>query len=218
MSRRQPVSPTRVGGLRERKRVAAMRQIQAVAVRLFDERGFDGVTIEEIAAVADVSLSSVYRYFGTKEGILIEDEYGDRLMSSALLLLAQNDPYDAVELALRGIAEGHFGQDEELTQRRARYFFEVPSVRASVYLRMDQAVITLAEALVASDRDVRYDPLEARVVMNSVVWALFAAVEHVTMGRSSEPLEVAIQRALDVIRPRAASALPPGPVGAAAGR
>jgi AcrR family transcriptional regulator len=184
-----------------------MRQIQTVAVRLFDERGFDGVTIEEIAAVAEVSLSSVYRYFGTKEGILIEDEYGDRLMGSALRLLAQHDPYDAIELAIQGIAEGHFGKDEELTHRRARYFFEVPSVRANIYLRMDQAVITLAEALVASDRDVRYDPLQARVLVTSVVWALFAAVEHVTMGRSSEPLEVAIQRALNVIRPQTALAL-----------
>lgn len=198
-------SPTRslppAVGLRERKRVAAMRQIQMVALRLFDGRGFDQVTVEEIAAEAEVSPSSVYRYFGTKEGILIHDEHEERLMLSTLRLLAQHDFYDAAALALRDIAEEHFQRDQDLTRRRARYFFEVPSVRAGVYRQMDLAANTLAAALVSSDRGVRYDPLEANVVVHSVLWALFAAVEHVTMGRTVEPLETALERALAAIRP-----------------
>ena len=52
-----------------------MRAIQERALDLFDANGFGAVTIEEIAAAAEVSPSSVYRYFGTKEGILVADEF-----------------------------------------------------------------------------------------------------------------------------------------------
>jgi len=60
-------------GLRERKRLAAMRRVQEVALDLFDARGFESVSIEEIARAAEVSPSSIYRYFGTKEQIVLYD-------------------------------------------------------------------------------------------------------------------------------------------------
>ncbi|MDN6487490.1 MAG: TetR/AcrR family transcriptional regulator, partial [Ancrocorticia sp.] len=62
-------------GLRERKRRATIQSIQETALDLFDERGFGQVSVEEIAAAADVSPSSVYRYFGTKEGIILADQF-----------------------------------------------------------------------------------------------------------------------------------------------
>ena len=64
------------------------------------------------------------------------------------------------------------------------------------------------EALVASNHSPRYDLLRAHVVVNSVLWGLLAATEDVVMGRSDEPLEVALQRALEAIRPHAGSADP----------
>src|SRR5664279_5481895 len=67
--------PNMGNGLRARWRINAMRTIQESALDLFDARGFDAVTIEEIAAAAEVSPSSVYRYFGTKEGLLVADEF-----------------------------------------------------------------------------------------------------------------------------------------------
>jgi len=82
-------------GLRERKRIDAMRRIQDVAIALFDERGFDDVAVEEIAAKADVSASSIYRYYETKEGILIHDEYEEPLMTALLELLVDHDLYEA---------------------------------------------------------------------------------------------------------------------------
>ena len=65
---------TPVVGLRERKRYAAMRLVQEVALDLFDAHGYADVTVERIAAASDVSPSSVYRYFGTKEQIVLWDE------------------------------------------------------------------------------------------------------------------------------------------------
>src|SRR6187431_1014357 len=79
-------------GLRERRRRGAMRTIQERALDLFDERGFDAVTIEEIAAAAEVSPSSVYRYFGTKEGLIVADEFDTMSQEALEEILDLDDP------------------------------------------------------------------------------------------------------------------------------
>jgi len=60
---------TQVEGLRERKRRAARETIAAAARRLFAERGFDAVTVSQVAAAAEVSEKTVFNYFPTKEDL-----------------------------------------------------------------------------------------------------------------------------------------------------
>ena len=118
-------------GLRERKRIAAMRRIQEVALDLFDARGFDKVTIEQIARAAEVSTSSVYRYFGTKEQLVLHDEFDLQLLEAVQRELASHTPVDAVRRAISTLMKQFFGRDEELARRKIRYWAEEPAIQAA---------------------------------------------------------------------------------------
>jgi AcrR family transcriptional regulator len=63
------------GGLRERKKAKTKIAIQAHAVRLFREQGYAATTVEQVAEAAEVSPSTVFRYFPTKEDLVVNDDY-----------------------------------------------------------------------------------------------------------------------------------------------
>lgn len=87
---------------RSRKRLATRRAISQVADRLFLERGFDNVTVDDIAAAADVGRMTVFNHFARKEDMFFDrDEEGREILRNALL---QRDPGVAPIEALRMLA------------------------------------------------------------------------------------------------------------------
>src|SRR5205809_6013425 len=68
-----PDSPS-TPGLRERKKATTRAAIQEHAFRLFREQGYDATTVEQIAEAAEVSPSTFFRYFPTKEDVVLEDD------------------------------------------------------------------------------------------------------------------------------------------------
>src|SRR4029450_4317992 len=72
-------------GLRERKKEQTRQLIAQTAWRLFADRGFDGVTVAEVARQAEVAVATVFNYFPTKEDLFYErlEAFEARLMEAA---------------------------------------------------------------------------------------------------------------------------------------
>jgi AcrR family transcriptional regulator len=69
-------------GLRERKKAKTRWAIQEHAMRLFGEQGYAATTVDQIAAAAEISPSTFFRYFATKEDVVVQDEYDDLFVTA----------------------------------------------------------------------------------------------------------------------------------------
>ncbi|WP_256840057.1 TetR/AcrR family transcriptional regulator [Ornithinimicrobium faecis] len=193
-----------VQGLRERKKAATMHHIQETALALFAEHGFDAVTIEQVADAADVSPSTVYRYFGTKEGVILHDEYDDQLLVSLAHYLGEDlSPWEAAEAAFSVIEQGHFVDEEESTRARIRLWFEVPSIRSAAYLVIDDVIDDLARAMTDTGR---WSFPESRIIASGIVWPFIAALRNWHDSGAETGWREHAARALTVLRKSAISA------------
>jgi AcrR family transcriptional regulator len=185
-------------GLRERKKLAAMRRIQQIALDLFDERGFDNVTIEQIAEVAEVSPSSVYRYFGTKEQVVLWDEVDVRFFDTVEAELASHPPVDAMRRAISVAMPQYFDRDDDLAKRKTRYAFEEPALRAALLEQTDLLTRRVAEALArAAGQPV--DELEPQVIATTLIAVMMAAARHWHAHGYRTPIGEELERALAIV-------------------
>ncbi|GAA1588698.1 hypothetical protein GCM10009804_51000 [Kribbella hippodromi] len=218
-------------GLRERWRLKARRTIQERALDLFDERGFDAVTIEEIAAAAEVSPSSVYRYFGTKEGLIVADEFDTMSQQALEELLDVDDPvgsmirivraYEQPEPATNGLevrrsdaapadeAPAEAVDDDRPTDRAEGDRAEPVPYRRVRYFFKEPSVRTafLASLDRASQRIAplmishQMTPTQARVAANALVFGYFSALEQWYQDDGVRPIADYVAEGLAPLRP-----------------
>jgi AcrR family transcriptional regulator len=156
-------------GLRERKKERTRQLIASTARRLFSERGFERVTVAEIARAADVAEKTVFNYFPTKE-----DLFYSRLEAFEEELLE----------AVRGRAPGESAIAAFRTFiMRQRGVFDLRDEDATEQLRTITRVITGSPALIARERDVMARYTEAL--------AALLAQETGTRGGAVEPRVIA---------------------------
>jgi AcrR family transcriptional regulator len=135
-----------VAGLRERKKEQARRRITDAALRLFAERGFDAVTVNEIAETAEVAKATLFKYFPTKECLVLQGVADDDLAA----VVAGRPPGRSIVDALRD----HFlavasepGPDPDETLLRVRIVAGSPLLRERAMSLYYQQRVALAAAL-----------------------------------------------------------------------
>ena len=120
-----------MSSLRERKRVRTRQALIDAAAELFARRGYEGTTIADIAAAADVSTRTFFSYFASKEDVLFPD--ADARVKAALTAIDERGPGERpTEILLRALGElGDAGDDlvGPMAALRLRFIRSVPSVR-----------------------------------------------------------------------------------------
>lgn len=164
-----------MSGLRERKKTRTRLAIQRHALRLFQEQGYENTTVRQIADAAEVSESTFFRYFPTKEEVVLWDEFD---LSFATRFRAQPtalDSFEAMRVTMRDtFAELPTARRQHL-QERIGLMMSVPPLRASLLGQLIDATRVLSD-LVAERSGVEAADPAVRAVVGAVVGAAFSAV------------------------------------------
>ncbi|WP_455430969.1 TetR/AcrR family transcriptional regulator [Streptomyces cadmiisoli] len=184
-------------GLRERKKLKTRAAIRTATYELIEEQGYDTTTIEQIADRAEVSPSTVFRYFPTKEDIVLTDEYDPLLLQEFRARPADEPwPQSLRHVAHRAIALG-LGEDPEVTRLRCRLMVEAPAVRS----RMMESMSAVGRALagVIGERTGR-DPesLEVRILTTTLIGGLMEISQYWARHGFREDPDELVDRALAV--------------------
>ncbi|MEW2219003.1 TetR family transcriptional regulator [Streptomyces sp. NPDC006990] len=99
-------------GLRERKKERTRQRIAAAALRLFTERGFDAVTVNEIAAAAEVAKATLFAYFPTKEALVLHGVGDDDLAGIVARRPTGRTPLEALRAHHRDLAAAQLPEAE----------------------------------------------------------------------------------------------------------
>jgi AcrR family transcriptional regulator len=163
---------TKLCGLRERKKQQTRAALVDAALALFEAKGFEAATVEEIAAAADVSPRTFFRYFTAKEGVLlaVHDEEFDRLV--AALDTGRTTAVPSLAAAVMATVDGDHRRFRRVQELLAR----TPALRATFLERTVEQERRLVDLLLPADADDR-QALRTRLLVAATLAALRVAIE-----------------------------------------
>jgi AcrR family transcriptional regulator len=163
-------------GLRERKKLETRLALARAAMRLFEERGYSATSIDDIAAAANVSRRTFFRYFSSKDEVFIVDP-GGKLEALHVALAegpAEEPTIEALRRGIRALATAYY--DPELVRAEARLSDVEPTMAAAALAYQVRWEEALAGEVAADLRvDIDSDP-RPRIIAHAVVAILRAAV------------------------------------------
>jgi AcrR family transcriptional regulator len=166
-------------GLRERKKLRTVQQLRQAALELFVARGFDNVTTDDIAAAVDVSKTTFYRYFESKEDVLLGNT-AERL--AAIRQAFEDRPADepvlvTVRHAITSLVS-HYDQTRDAALLKARVMRDSPSVRARNLEQQAAWESVVADFVRSRIPESSERELRSRVIAATVIASLRATVDY----------------------------------------
>jgi len=183
--------------LRERKKAKTREAIQREATRLFQKQGYEETTIEQIAAAVEISPSTFFNYFKSKEDVVLYDAY-----DPMVLTLFQSRPSDEpLSESVRAVLDqitGTLEDDREIILARSRLLLETPDLRAKLWSEVERAQ-TFFGVLLAERTGRAPDDFEFRVVAIALVAAMMEAATEWVRSEGRFKLGDLMKKALDAI-------------------
>lgn len=183
-------------GRRERKKAATRQKIADTALRLFLERGYDAVGIRDVAAEADVAVTTLFSHFASKEALVFEQDtdFEQRLTQA----VTARTPHEPLLSALRGEIQALV---RHCTADGAAPIWRM--IEASPALREYEELMRLrhAESLataIAADPDLSLTPTACRTIARFVIDAYSLAREAADPDAAVDEIFRMIEAAWDV--------------------
>ena len=188
-------------GLRERKKAKTKAAIREAAMQLFEDQGYASTTVEQIAAAAEVSPSTFFRYFPTKEDVILTDDYDPAFVAAIRAQPPEVPTIDALLAGMRSVFDELSPGEWELENRRQRLFGTVPELRARAMQQMLEALDMLA-AVIAERAGKPADDLASRVIAGAVIGVVMAIVPPGTAIQFQPSDFDRLEEALNLLRER----------------
>jgi AcrR family transcriptional regulator len=183
---------------RERKRTRTRRLIQAEALRLFADNGYAGTTVEEIADAAAISPRTFFRYFPSKEDVVLWDEY-DTLSLDLLDARPPDEPLaETLRAVIRDMLDGLYRRDPERLLARVRLQFSVPELRARLLDTQIHGVEELTP-LLRRRGGAAVDELQVRVIGSALLAAVVVALDRWQIDDGELDLLTLVDQATDAL-------------------
>ncbi|MGW3207336.1 TetR/AcrR family transcriptional regulator [Streptomyces sp. NPDC001135] len=184
--------------LRERKKIKTREAIRTATYALIGEQGYDATTIDQIADRAEVSPSTVFRYFPTKEDIVLTDEYDPVILEEIRTRPADEPWSETIRYVLHRAIESGIDDDPAVSRLRTHLMVQVPAVRSRMMESMSATGRMLCQAI--GERTGR-DPegLEVRVHAMSLIGTLMETTMYWAENDHRDDFHGLVDRALDVL-------------------
>ncbi len=185
------------GSLRERKKLKTRESIQREAMRLIQKQGYDKTTIEQIAAAVEVSPSTFFNYFPSKEDVVLYDAY-DPIIGKLLMERPADEP---LGVAIRNVLEemaGIFERDRDIILARARLWLEVPALRARLWEELERGQVFMS-GLIAQRSGRDAEDFEIRITVMVIIMAAMEAMREWVRHDGKGSFVTTVSHALDLV-------------------
>ncbi|MBM0275513.1 TetR family transcriptional regulator [Micromonospora tarensis] len=182
-------------GLREIHRLRTRQAIQEHAMRLFAERGFDTTTVADVAAAAEVSSMTVFRYFPTKEDLVLADDHDPIIVDHIRAQPTDQPMIQRIGTALLESTSAQSPDERAMLLARLRIGLSVPALRSRMWDGQYQTQRYIAEALA----DEGIDEFELWVAAGACISAATAAIVRWAERGGTEDLAELMAVALRIV-------------------